>query len=99
MGAKLAVQSGSIYLRAEDYKVYFQGLDAVIVLIRDDALHILPVQQMMSGGYLLKIRNSKGDRVVAAPDVFFAHGLAEWSATNLKATWSIDHGALVCPLP
>lgn len=98
MGAKLNIQSGSIYLMAEDYQAYFQGLEAVIVLIRDQALHIMPVQQMTAGGYLLKMRNAKGDRVVAAPDVFFEHGLAEWTATNLEATWSSDLGALVCPL-
>ena len=92
MGAKLNIQSGSIYLMAEDYQAYFKGHEAVIVLIRDQALHIMPVQQMTAGGYLLKMRNAKGDRVVAAPDVF-EHGLAEWTATNLEATWSSDLGA------
>ena len=97
MTAKNAVRDGSIYLQAEDYERYFSGLDAVVVLIREGALHILPVQQLMSGGHLLKIRNANGDRVISAPDVFAEHDRLDWVAYDLTAQWIAEHGALVCP--
>ncbi|MAW81408.1 MAG: hypothetical protein CMI63_14315 [Parvularcula sp.] len=99
MTARLSIRRGSIYLSAEACDTYFRGLDAVIVLIRNDALHVLPVQQMTAGGHLLKMRNAKGDRVVSAPDVFLEYGLADWESDDLAAHWSADHGALVCTLP
>ncbi len=42
---------------------------------------VLPVRYAASGGYVLKIRNAAGDRVVDAGDFFRDHGLddgAEW---------------------
>ena len=98
MSASLSIRKGSIYLPVEVCDTYFRGLDAVIVLIREGALNILPVQQMRAGGYLLKIRNSSGDRVVSAPDVFFEHDLCDWEAADLSAAWSSESGALICPL-
>lgn len=92
------VKRGSIYISAEVYDVYFKGLDAVIVLIRDGQLMILPVRQMAAGGCLLKMRNAKGDRVATAPDVFEAHGLHDFSEEGLEATWSSEDGALVVGL-
>ena len=92
------VKRGSIYISAEVYDVYFKGLEAVIVLIRDGQLMILPVRQMAAGGCLLKMRNAKGDRVATAPDVFDAHGLQDFSAKALEATWSSEDGALVAAL-
>lgn len=99
MSATLSIRSGSIYLSADDYDVYFRGLDAVIVIIRNNELHILPVQQVMAGGYILKIRGANGDRVVSAPDVFIEHDLMDWRAQSVEATWCADRGALICPIP
>lgn len=98
MGRTIDIKRGSIYISAEVYEVYFKGLEAVIVLIRDSKLMILPVRQMAAGGCLLKMRNAKGDRVATAPDVFEAHGLQDFSAEALEATWSSEDGALVVAL-
>lgn len=99
MSRVIDIRNGSIYVPVDIYDTYFAGLNAVIVLIRDGRLMILPVRQMAAGGCLLKIRNARGDRVATAPDVFDAHGLADYSARDLAVRWSAEDGALLADLP
>ena len=99
MTARLDVRAGAVYLPAEVVRTYFTGVEAVILLIRDGSLQILPVRRMAAGGCLLKIRNAAGDRVAVAPDGFHANGLGDWSAKGLEARWSAEQGALVVALP
>ncbi|NJO31797.1 MAG: hypothetical protein HC869_00330 [Rhodospirillales bacterium] len=99
MSATVSIARGGVYISADTYAKYFNGVDAVALIIRDGQLHILPVRHMASGGALLKIRNSAGDRVVTAPDLFASHGLEEWAADNVAAAWSSDHVALTIPIP
>lgn len=99
MSIKISVRRGSIYLSAEAVNTYFPGLEAVIVIIRDGELCVLPVQHVSAGGCLLKIRNSSGDCVAAALDVFAANGLEEWVQDDLEAAWDSSKAALVCSLP
>lgn len=99
MTARVDVRAGTVYLPAAVVQTYFRGIDAVILLIREGRLQILPVHQMAAGGCLLKIRNAAGDRVATAPDAFAAHGLADWSGQGLAARWSAEHGALLVDLP
>ncbi|MAW80696.1 MAG: hypothetical protein CMI63_10695 [Parvularcula sp.] len=99
MSATVAVRNGSVYLSASVVETYFRGIEAVIVLIRDGAVSILPVYQMAAGGCLLKMRNAAGDRVASAPDVFEANDLLSWQAQDLPASWSSEQGALIVPLP
>ena len=99
MTARVDVRRGSVYLRAQDYDTYFAGVAAVILLIRDGTLQILPVRQMAAGGCLLKIRNAAGDRVATAPDVFAANDLGAWCEEGLAARWSPGQGALLVDLP
>ena len=94
MTARVTVRNGSVYLDRRTVDRYFPGIDAVIILIRDEQLQILPVHQMAAGGCLLKIRNAAGDRVASAADVFLEHGLQDWSAVDLEAAWSRELGAL-----
>ena len=95
MSALIGVQNGSVYLSADVVDRYFRAIDAVVVLMRDGDLQILPVRQMASGGCLLKVRNAAGDRVAAASDVFAANELLHWSDEALEAHWSSEHGALL----
>ena len=96
---RLSVRRGSVYLPAALCARHFSGLDAVIVLIRDGRLMVLPVRQMSAGGTLLKIRNARGDRVAAAPDVFAANGLDDLEAEDLPVRWSAEDAALIADLP
>lgn len=93
--ATVTLRRGALYLSCEIYDRYFAGLEAVILLRRDRDLCILPVRHAAAGGYLLKLRNKLGDRVVHAPDFFREHGVHEDIALQLSAVWSTERGALV----
>lgn len=99
MSARIDVRRGAIYLSAEVVHTYFRGIAAVIVLISENELQILPVHQMAAGGCLLKVRNAAGDRVASAPDVFHANGLGDFEVENLTVHWSSERGALVANIP
>jgi hypothetical protein len=66
----------------------------VILLRRDDDLLILPVRHAASGGYLLKLRNGAGDRVVSAPDFFREQGIEDDDELELSVAWSAEKAAL-----
>jgi len=95
----ISVRAGAVYLPASLVETYFRGIDAVIVLIRDGQLMILPVQQATAGGCLLKVRNAAGDRVAQARDVFQDMELVDLEAENLAARWDSEAGALCASLP
>jgi hypothetical protein len=95
----VGIRDGAVYLPAALAETHFKGIDAVIILIRDGAVNVLPVHRMAAGGCLLKVRNAAGDRVAVAPDVFRANGLDGWQADAVEARWSDDHGALVFEVP
>lgn len=89
------IERGALYLSHEVYDRYFAGLDAVILLRRENDLCIMPVRHAAAGGYLLKLRNKRGDRVVHAPDFLREHGFDENLALQLSVAWSTERGALV----
>jgi hypothetical protein len=93
--SSVSLKRGALYVNSEVYDRYFAGLEAVVLLRRDRDLCILPVRHAAAGGYLLKLRNKAGDRVVHAPDFFREHGVDENIALELSVVWSAERGALV----
>ncbi len=93
-GVNIILKRGSLYLSCALYDKYFAGLDAVILLSRDDHLYIMPVRNTSGGGYLLKLRNSSGDRVIIAPDFFREHGLDDFQERDIGVSWDQDMAAL-----
>lgn len=91
----VSLKGGALYLSREVYDRYFPGLETVILLRRDRDLCILPVKHAAAGGYLLKLRNKAGDRVVHAPDFFRECGIDESVALELSVVWSTERSALV----
>ena len=89
------IRRGSIYLAAETCARYFYGLESVILQRQEDDLLILPVRHSAAGGYLLKIRNSAGDRVVNAMDFFGFHGLDSEDEISTPSFWNSDYAALL----
>ncbi|MEQ8503900.1 MAG: hypothetical protein RIB80_01145 [Rhodospirillales bacterium] len=89
------IRAGKVYLSAALCETYFKGIEAVIVLIRDGCVHVLPVHQMAAGGCLLKVRNVQGDRVASAPDVFLANKMDDLERKDVPARWSTEDGALI----
>lgn len=93
--ASVEVRRGGLYLSSATCDRYFTGLESVILLRRNDDLVIMPVRHAASGGYLLKRRNTAGDRVVFAPDFFREHGLGDETACEFFAHWDSEQAALV----
>ncbi|MBI3699701.1 MAG: hypothetical protein HY242_04560 [Afipia sp.] len=93
--AIVTLKSGALYMTCDVYDRYFAGLETVILLRRDNDLCILPVRHAAAGGYLLKLRNKAGDRVVHAPDFFREYGIEDAVALELSVAWSSDRGGLI----
>jgi hypothetical protein len=95
--AIVTIKRGSLYLDRALYDRYFPGLEAVVLLRRDNDLLILPVRHAASGGYLLKLRNGAGDRVVSAPDFFREHGIEDGTELVIPVVWSREQAGLWSP--
>lgn len=93
----ILIRRGSVYLARPVYDRYFGGLESVVLLRRDDDLVVLPVRFAAAGGYLLKLRNGAGDRVVNAADFFRSNGVEDDEELACPARWSTDHAGLVVP--
>ena len=94
-GSAVTLKRGALYLGCDVCYRYFAGLEAVILLRRGQDLCILPVKHAAAGGYLLKLRNKAGDRVVHAPDFFREHGIDDNAVLDLSVVWSTEQAALV----
>jgi hypothetical protein len=92
--ASVVVKRGSVYLTRETCERYFAGLQSVILLRRDNDLVIMPVRHAAGGGYILKLRNSAGDRVVNAADFFRQNGIEDAVELQLQAFWCAEHAGL-----
>ena len=57
MSGEVSIREGSIYLPHQLVDTYFRDIDAVIVLIQQGELMVMPVHQATSGGSLLKVKN------------------------------------------
>ena len=90
----IAIRDGAIYLPSAVVDTYFRGIAAVIVLIQQEDLMVMPVPQATAGGCLLKVRNAAGDRVVQARDVFQDRDLLDFASNDLTVAWEADKGAL-----
>ena len=93
--AFVVVKRGSVYLSREICESYFQNLETVILLRRDNDLLIMPVSHVAAGGYLLKLRNGAGDRVVNAADFFRLNGVDDAVELHLLAFWCAERAGLV----
>lgn len=92
--APISFRDGRLYVSRAACDAYFCDSGSVALLRRGGDLLVLPVRHAAGGGYILKIRNSAGDRVITAPDFFLAEGIAETAMWNGAITWSDDRAAL-----
>ncbi len=89
------LRGGNLYLSAETHQRLLRGKQTVI-LLRDGAdLQILPVAHAAAGGYLIKLRNRAGDRVIDAAEFFRGQGREDDTETQLTLTWCDARGAAV----
>ena len=92
--ASLWIAGGRIYLDRELHERYFRNLETVSLLRDGEDLLIVPVASAASGGYLMKIRNSRGDRVIEAADVLRDSGLEDAPGQEKAISWSSSRAAL-----
>ncbi len=92
--AVISFRDGRLYVSRATSESYFRGSSAVALLREGGDLLVLPVRHAAAGGYILKIRNSAGDRVVTAPDFFRTEGIAETVDWDGTARWSEERAAL-----
>ncbi len=91
----VSLRGGSLYLPREVYDRYFPDLEAVILLRRDNDLLVMPVRHTAGGGYLLKLRNSAGDRVVDAREFFRENGFDDLERRDRAVVWDQESTALL----
>lgn len=91
--------NGSFYLDAAVYDAYFRGLDALGVLRRGEDIALVALRPGGSGGSLAKIRNARGDRVIAARELMRSLDLDQPEPIELTARWNAELAALEMPCP
>jgi hypothetical protein len=89
------LKAGRLYFTRAVYDRYFAGLASVILIRREADLMIMPVRHAAAGGYVIKVRNAAGDRLVEAMDFFRAQGLGDAETADFLVAWSSEAGALV----
>jgi hypothetical protein len=98
--ALLTLRRGTLRIDGATYERYFAGCPSVILLPRDGRLLILPVASLGGGGNIVKVVNARGDRGVAAADLFRELGLCEDclegdGEATYEAYWSSEQAGLV----
>jgi hydrogenase maturation protease len=95
---EVSVKRGSVQLPRAVYERYFEGRDGVVLFDKDDALCLLPVEQV-SGGVLVKLRNKEGDRTILATEFLRTKGWDDWGEYTCPARWDSELGALALQMP
>lgn len=73
----VSIARGNVYLPRETYDTYFSTIEAAALLPHPEGILLLPLIQDSAGGSLIKIRNSRGDRVIHAQEFYRINGYAE----------------------
>lgn len=85
---------GSIYLPCDVCERWLNGVEHVALLARDADVLIVPLTRS-PGGLLLKLRNSRGDRVIHASEFLRGLGIPEdLSERCYSVQWRSDLAAL-----
>ena len=91
----VSVLRGNIYLTREICETYLPAVQSVALIVRDEMLLIMPLIQESAGGLILKVRNSRGDRVIQAQEFFREKEFAEdFQNQNIPVRWSSEWAAL-----
>lgn len=98
--SSVTIKGGKIYLTPEIYSKYFAGRDSAALIEWQGQLLLLPVISQAQGGLLIKIINSRGDRVVDAVDVLRRlKVVSEDECYTCPMQWSTEMAGLVLQVP
>lgn len=90
---EVPIKAGRVQLSAELYDRLFEGREGVVPFVLDDAVCLMPVQQV-TGGLLVKIRTPRGDRAVDAAEFLRAQGWDDLGTYVCAGRWEPTLGAL-----
>ena len=93
--AVIRLHRGSLYVDVSVYERYFRGLETVALLEVNEALYVMPIKNASAGGYLLKLRNRAGDRVIHAADFFRDHNIDDEQPIEFSVRWVQERAALL----
>ncbi len=91
---EIRFSQGRLYVDRAVHADYFAGSETVILLRRDADLLVLPVRQAASGGYIMKIRNAAGDRVIDGADFFRDQRMDDRTGWSGDFAWCEKSGGL-----
>jgi len=96
--ATVRIRGGNLYVDSAMCKRFFPGIETIALLKNEHGFLLMPLHSHASGGRLLKLRNTAGDRVVTATDFLQDCGLDEGIDNSYAATWKSDDAALFVDL-
>ncbi|MEJ2345899.1 MAG: hypothetical protein P8076_08445 [Gammaproteobacteria bacterium] len=95
---EICLRGGSLYLQAAVCARHFPGIHAVALWRDDRRAYLIPLATAGTGGYLLKIRNARGDRVIHCPEFIEGLQLALDAEVVRPLRWDVERHALVFAL-
>lgn len=91
---EIRLRGGSLYLDAALCARYLDGIQAVALWRDEGGAYLIPLTMVGTGGYLLKIRNARGDRVVDCPEFVTQLGFSAEAESVLRVCWDAERYAL-----
>jgi len=91
----ISIANGNLYINHSLYETYFPKIESVILLNKSPEFLIMPVQQAGAGGLLMKIKNSRGDRVISILEFLESNGIEILEERTIPVKWSSSDAALV----
>ena len=88
------IARGSVYLDREVCDLYLPGVASITMINRDGRAYLLPLHGSDSG-WLLKMRNARGDRVVHALQFLFMLGLDADTEMQVPVRWDSGMAGLL----
>lgn len=89
------LRRGSLILTEDCYRNLLLGTEGVVLLRKERDFLLLPVRHAAAGGYVIKMLNASGDRIVSAQDFFRAQGIDDDAVLEITMDWSDEHHALI----
>ena len=91
---RIKISGGRLYIPSNVYDLYFKGIQSVVFLNRNSKAFLLPVHQSGGSGLLLKVINSKGDRVINAPEQLSEMNIDEEIEKEISVSWDAEISGL-----
>jgi hypothetical protein len=88
-------REGRLYFTCGAFERFLAGSGGVVLLREAGDLLVLPVRNAAAGGFIPKIRNAAGDRVVNAAEFFRAQGVEENTSWPGAMHWNEPRAALI----